>query len=111
MPHSTSCPRAELLQDANDAVIDRLLDDDDWVFQEKHNGDRRFVEKQPNGDIFDYNRNGKPGKGLCSAPDVIAAVKNHPLYQMVIDVELVGKQIFVFDSLCLGDEIVLAEPY
>ena len=79
--------RAELLQDATDALLVaraletdanfsrctqfvRLLQDSNCGFQEKHNGDRRIIEKQGNS-IKDYNRNGEPGKGL---PECVKAV-------------------------------------
>lgn len=100
--------KAELLQDATDAIIKRLTFDDGWVFQEKHNGDRRLVEKQGDS-IKDYNRNGEPGKGLPESVKI--ALRKHPMYQFVLDVELVSEEIFVFDVLCYGDEMTVLKPY
>lgn len=100
--------RAELLQDATDAIVKRLTFDDSWVFQEKHNGDRRLIEKQ--GDtIRDFNRNGERGKGL--PPSVIAALRKHPMHRFIIDTELVGETVFVFDILFYGDEATVVKPY
>lgn len=84
--------------------------DDNYVWQEKHNGDRRLIEK--NGDVIrDFNRNGDPGKGL--PPKIIAALKAHPLHRFVIDVEFVyvGEEtIYVFDMLHSGDEPLVGMP-
>jgi ATP-dependent DNA ligase len=100
--------KAELLRDADNALIKRLTGDPGWGFQEKHNGDRRIIEKQGTS-VKDYNRNGDSGKGLPQS--VFNAVKNHPMYRFVLDVELVSEQIFVFDTLCYGEEITVANPY
>jgi ATP-dependent DNA ligase len=105
--------RAELLRDANDAIIKRLTFDSDYVFQEKFNGDRRLIEKRPDGTVLDFNRDGLPGKGL---PEHIkTALRKHPMYQFVLDVELVGSAgsevIFVFDLLHFGDEVLVLRPY
>src|SRR5271157_130980 len=88
--------KAELLQDAEDSIIRRLLADPGWVFQEKHNGDHRLIEKQ-DGKVADYNRNGLPSKGLPASVKI--ALLQHPLKQFIIDVELVKEQVFVFDFL------------
>lgn len=120
---------AELLRNACDmcsgaqcahanALVQRLLLDNGYGWQEKYNGDRRVVEKTtaPNGTvrIVDYNRRGDRGKGL--SPEIIAALKKHPLYQFVIDCEFVGKgihesKLHVFDTLHLGDHNVVNEKY
>ncbi len=123
--------KAELLQDAGDMAslfdanpnnvdqlliailkgsspLKRYLTSDDYVFQEKHNGDRRLVEKQ-NGIIRDYNRNGKPGKGLPQC--VKDALNAHPTSQFILDGELVGDVFFVFDILFYGTDPAAAKPY
>lgn len=103
--------KAELLQDADDAQAKLFLMDGNYVWQEKHNGDRRLIEK--NGDIIrDFNRDGEPGKGL--PPKIIAALKAHPLHKFVIDVEYVyvGEEtIYVFDMLYAGEEVLVGMPY
>jgi len=100
--------KAELLQDASDAIIKRLTFDSGWVFQEKHNGDRRLIERQGSV-VRDYNRNGEPGKGLPSS--VRAAVLAHPMYRFIIDVELVRDKIYIFDLLYYGDDAFVSQPY
>lgn len=115
----------ELLRDACDlcagkcshatALASRLMHDPNWVWQEKHNGDRRVVSKvtAPTGEVLivDYNRQGERGKGLT--PEIIAALKRHPLHQFVIDCEFVGAEdrLYIFDALHLGDHNVVNEKY
>jgi ATP dependent DNA ligase domain len=103
----------ELLQDATDQMVQTLMLDRNWVWQEKHNGDRRIVEKSYDSklgfQIIDWNRNAGRGKGLT--PNLIAALKKHPLHQFVIDCEFVSDKLFVFDALHLGDHVVVNEKY
>lgn len=102
--------KAELLTDANDEQVKRLMLDDNWVWQEKHNGDRRLIEK--NGDVIrDFNRGGDVGKGL--PPKIIATLKAIPLHRFIIDVEFVyvGEEtLYVFDILHSGDEALVTMP-
>lgn len=100
----------ELLQDANDQLVQRLIGDANYVWQEKFNGDRRLVEKS--GDrIVDYNRHGERGKGL--SPNIITALRKHPLHQFVIDTEFCGHEdkLHIFDALHLGDYNLVNEKY
>jgi ATP-dependent DNA ligase len=100
----------ELLQDASDTLVQRLINDVNYVWQETHNGDRRIVEKS--GDrVVDYNRHGERGKGL--SPNIITALKQHPLHQFVIDCEFVGAEnkLHVFDALHLGDYNIVNDKY
>lgn len=100
----------ELLQDATDAMVQRLLSDPNWAWQEKENGDRRLVERGGER-VVDYNRHAERGKGL--SPNVVAALKKHPLHQFVIDGEFVThvNKYFVFDALHLGDHNIVNERY
>jgi ATP-dependent DNA ligase len=95
------------------ALVQRLMLDSNWGWQEKHNGDRRIVAKAGNI-IQDYNRKGDRGKGL--SPEIVAALRQHPLPQFVIDCEFIGKgihepRLHVFDALHLGDYNVVNEKY
>lgn len=101
---------AELLQDANDSHVKRFLMDSNWVWQEKHNGDRRLIEKMGNT-VRDFNRRGDIGKGLH--PNIVAALKAHPAYQFVLDVEYVTaeERLHVFDTLHMLDHQVATMPY
>jgi ATP-dependent DNA ligase len=103
--------KAELLQDATDAQVKRFMTDPTYVWEEKHNGDRRLIAKQ-GLDINDFNRNGEPAKGL--PPNVIDALRKHPLHKFVIDAEYVyaerPEKIYVFDMLHSGDDAIVALP-
>ena len=102
--------KAELLQDATDAQVRQFMLDSNYVWQEKHNGDRRLIAKNGN-EITDFNRNGERGKGL--SPQIIEALRKHPAHTFVIDVEYVMafEKIVVFDVLHIGDEAVVTLPY
>jgi ATP-dependent DNA ligase len=91
-------------------VKQRTLDDPNWVWQEKHNGDRRLVTK--NGStIEDFNRKGEPAKGL--PPNILKALQQHPLHKFIIDCEYVQAEsrLYVFDILIAGDDVVALSPY
>lgn len=96
-------------------MVHKLMVDPDWVWQEKHNGDRRLVSKTYDAklgvQIVDYNRSAGRGKGL--SPNIIAALKKHPLHQFVIDCEYVGAEdkLYIFDALHLGDVNLVNERY
>jgi ATP-dependent DNA ligase len=102
--------KAELLRDATDAEVKQFMLDSNWVWQEKHNGDRRLIAKNGN-EITDYNRNGERGKGL--SPQIIDLLRKHPAYQFVIDVEYVTafEQLHIFDVLHINGEPVVHLPY
>lgn len=102
---------AELLQEASlELVMKRCLDDPNWVWQEKHNGDRRLVTKEGNS-IQDFNRKGEPGKGLT--PEIISVLRKHPLHRFIIDVEYVQAEgiLYIFDILIAGDNLIVNETY
>jgi ATP-dependent DNA ligase len=104
---------AELLQDLEggyDLAFKRFLDDPNWVWQEKWNGDRRLILKEGNT-IQDFNRKGERGKGL--PPEIIAALKAHPLHRFIIDCEWVRdfNQLVIFDMLIAGDDVIATNPY
>ncbi len=105
----------ELLQDATDAMVKTLMADSNWVWQEKHNGDRRVVSKETALDgtvrVVDWNRSADRGKGL--PPNILEALRNHPLHQFVIDCEYTNhdKKLHVFDALQLGDYAIEGNKY
>lgn len=100
---------AERLMDGTAYELACHKKDRNWLFQEKYNGHRRLIQKSANGEIKDFNRLGDKGQGL---PEVlIRALRAHPLYQFVIDVELVENTIYIFDALLLGDDVLVTEPY
>lgn len=92
--------------------LQRLASNPDWGWQRKYNGDRRTIKKEA-GRIQDFNRDGKPGKGLPQ--NIVNALLKHPLPQFLLDVEFVhfGRHdtIYIFDTLILGDEFVACEEF
>lgn len=105
----------ELLQDASDMMVQKLMLDDNYVWQEKHNGDRRIVSKEilSSGEVIvrDWNRSASRGKGLTS--EIVEILKKHPLHQFVIDCEWISTQnkLYVFDALHVGDVNLVNERY
>jgi hypothetical protein len=91
------------------------LKDSNWVWQEKHNGDRRIVSKETAMDgtvrIVDWNRSGSKGKGLTE--NILQALRNHPLHQFVIDCEFTNhdNKLHIFDALHLGDFAIEGDKY
>lgn len=74
-----------------------LMNDDDWIMQEKHDGERRLL-KRTSAEIAGINR-----KGLTVAVTKLlesaALSLNH---DFVVDGEAIGDRLFVFDILQLG---------
>jgi ATP-dependent DNA ligase len=102
---------AELLQDLSlEAAMSRYLLDPNWVWQEKHNGDRRLITKQGNS-IEDFNRKGEPGKGLTQR--IRQLLQSHPLHKFIIDCEYVMAEdrLYIFDMLIAGDDMIVMSPY
>jgi bifunctional non-homologous end joining protein LigD len=105
----------ELLQDADDQIVARLLRDDNWVFQPKENGHRRIVTKELNRTITDTNRKGEPGQGLDAY--VVQTLRTFPMPHFRLDVEYISTQkvIWVFDALSVmltdAPEDLTIDPY
>lgn len=102
--------KAELLTEVEISSINRLLVDDRYVFEEKHNGERRIICKDVNG-IHDYNREGDEGKGFpAHIVNMLAAL---PQAQFVIDVEWESYRstVVILDVLMIGDDSLVHDPY
>lgn len=101
--------QAELLTEATEATFKRLLTDSRFGFQEKHNGHRLVICKT-GGTIAHFNRIGEPSNKRLPAK-LRQTLLRHPLANFVIDAELVGEVIFLFDALYLGDEELVHDSY
>ncbi len=79
--------------DADD--VERLLGDPHWCLQEKHDGERRML-KISGGDVIGINR-----KGLTVPlpEEIVTAARHLPSVDSVIDGELVGSVLHVFDVI------------
>jgi ATP-dependent DNA ligase len=101
--------QAELLTDSTEAAFTRMLTDHRFGFQEKHNGHRLVICKT-DGQIAHFNRIGEPSSKRLPAK-LHRTLLNHPLENFVIDTELVGEVIFIFDALYLGSEELVHDAY
>lgn len=104
--------RGELFEEIDLSQLSRLTSNPDWGYQEKHNGERRTICKDVVDGHFrirDFNREGGIGKGLPS--HIRQALLRHPLPKFVIECELVKGDIFIFDALILGEEMLFNDRY
>lgn len=102
---------AELLNEISEktAMSPLYLDNPNWVWMEKLNGERRLITKQGSA-IEDFNRKGDPGKGLT--PQVRSILASHPLPRYIVDTEYVTHEdrIYLLDTLLTGDDVVATMP-
>jgi bifunctional non-homologous end joining protein LigD len=94
--------------DRDDTVgVRALMEDDGWVLQQKHDGDRRLLQKS--GPVTRaINR-----KGLVVDihPGVLGALSNLPVDGVVLDGEDLGSHVVVFDVLDINGESLRELPY
>lgn len=88
-----------LLNPIDESECQRLLDDNDWVVQPKFDG-VRFMLGRKNGKVYALNRKGKP----VSVPTVIAKEAEHLGDNYLLDGELIGETLYVFDILEVNGE-------
>ncbi|MNR71502.1 ATP-dependent DNA ligase [compost metagenome] len=86
----------QLLNPIDEAGAQALITDPDWVMQEKHDGHRRLVQ-MTSEQLLGINR-----KGLVTGlPEAVAlelkSLETHAPF--VLDGELVGEELFLFDIL------------
>jgi bifunctional non-homologous end joining protein LigD len=84
-----------------EALLIELLNDDDWVMQEKHDGWRTMIQKELTG-VSASNK-----KGLSVAiPQSVADKFNHLSVEALFDGELIGEEYHIFDLLMLNGKNV-----
>lgn len=92
--------RVQLLNDVDESEVERLIKDEEWGMQEKHDG-RRLVVRKDGEKIVGINR-----KGLIVAlPEPIIAYMKAAKSDMTIDGEAVGDTLYAFDLLGLPDDM------
>lgn len=101
--------QAELLTETDVSHFQRMLMDATYGFQEKHNGHRLIVCKQ-HGVLSFFNREGELSTKRVFLP-LRKVLLEHPLSTFVIDCELVGNLLYIFDTLYLGDEELVHDTY
>lgn len=87
----------QLLNDIEEEEALKLLYDDDWVAQEKYDGERKLVNLSK-GKVEGSNR-----KGLVTAiPSSVEAGVREFSSNCILDGELIGETYHVFDALAMG---------
>jgi len=100
-----------LLNPIDESQAQELINDDDWVMQEKMDGVRFMLEFegiQPRPKIKGYNRKGKEVAVSEEIKDVFRDFDQHFPPNCFLDGELVGETFYVFDILSL-DNVDLRE--
>ena len=95
----------QLLNPIDEAEAARYLADDGWLMEEKHDG-RRLMVRVVAGQVEGANRKGL----LVSLPrEIETALQGGP--DCVLDGELIGAKLFVFDVLSYAGEDVSNREY
>lgn len=90
----------QLMAEASEAEAEMMLDSDEWVMQEKHDGERLQLHRD--GDrVFGFSKLGRL-RTVLPEPVVAAALKVRPWSRFILDGELVGDRLRVFDVLSYG---------
>lgn len=95
----------QLLNPIDEADVQRYLDEDAWVMEEKHDG-RRLMVRATAGRVEGANRKGL----LVSLPkEIEEALQDGP--DCVLDGELIGAKLYVFDVLAYAGEDLTGRGY
>jgi bifunctional non-homologous end joining protein LigD len=107
--HAEATPsglRPQLLNAVDESEAARLLSDPDWCAQEKHDGQRRLV-KQDGAELCGINK-----KGLTvGLPSVLIPQLRALGCDFILDAELVGEHLHVFDLLLQDETTWMLRPY
>lgn len=95
----------QLLNEVSEEVLLQLLEDDNFVAQEKQDGERRLVKKN-NSTTFGIN---KKGVKVALPKKIASNVKKIPT--LTVDGEEVGEHLFVFDCLNYNGQDLKELPY
>ena len=95
----------QMLNSIDETEVQRYLEDDTWVMEEKYDG-RRLMVRVTSGTVEGANRKGL----LVSLPKEIEdTLKVGP--DCVLDGELIGAKLYVFDVLSYGSEDLAEKDY
>lgn len=92
----------QLLNPIGEQDVQRYINDDGWVAQEKMDGERRIANKKGAGEVDGINR-----KGLVIAlpmPQFVGLCAPSPYPSFVLDGESIGDTLHVFDALEIGGQ-------
>jgi len=85
-----------------EAELMKMINDNDFVAQEKFDGERRMIKKAE--DTFGINK-----KGLAVA--LTTKIANSLKVEAVLDTEIVGDKLHAFDILSLNGKSTKGKPY
>lgn len=92
--------RPQLLNPVDDDNLQALLNDPDWIAQEKHDGERRMLVKLPGQALRGTNRKGQFVPIPAQWDEALAALGE----SFVIDGEALGDKFAWFDALSINGE-------
>lgn len=104
--------KAMLAQEVDAAKLDRYIKSDEWIFQQKLDGERLLVTIE-NGEVLTFNRKGEP-KGKAINPNVLREFIGMP-EGVWFDGELVGDVLanavfWLFDLPLAPGAVALDDP-
>jgi bifunctional non-homologous end joining protein LigD len=99
----------QLLNPIEEDEVMKYINDDDYVSQEKKDGERRMAIKEPKH-IIGLN---KKGQEVQLIDLVVKSIKDEGSHakSFVIDGEIIGEILHVFDILSLNGESKVKQPY
>lgn len=97
--------QCQLLNFVEESEADRLISDDDWWAQEKHDGKRMLIRKTDT--VTAINRQGLS----VGAADIILNEAGQVDRTYIADGEAVGEKLFAFDVLEIDDTDIRETPY
>jgi len=97
--------QCQLLNFVEEPEVARLIVDDDWWAQEKHDGTRMLIHKADT--VTAINRNGLS----VGAPETIINSASRVDQTYLVDGEAVGDKLFAFDILEINNTNVRPTPY
>jgi bifunctional non-homologous end joining protein LigD len=101
--------RAQLLNPVDDTPesVDAYLTQNRWCAQEKFDGRRMVIERNPDGMLLAANRNGL----RTALPEALARELQAITTVFVLDGEIVGEHFYAFDLLTFGLLDLRSSPY
>jgi bifunctional non-homologous end joining protein LigD len=93
---STACP--QLLNPISEEQMLKLMKDDKWFFQEKHDGRRMTLSKNSKGLVLAWNRKGQV---IVAPEEYCSTLQKFGSYQFILDGEACGDKYYAFDILSL----------
>jgi bifunctional non-homologous end joining protein LigD len=105
-PKEKSATLVQLLKEIKNSVdLIAFINNDNFVLQEKKDGERRTVNKTKNA-VAGGNKKGEP---VDLPKCIVSALTNHK--DIVLDAEIIGETLYVFDILRYDGKDLKKQPY